>query len=137
VATVTLTRTDAWVFIAIGPGMWWASLRDVVTSLDYLNRDMPTELEFVKSVERLGRTGFVEVSGRRFKLTRSGRAALKDSSHLTGVITIMLELMNAWDGAVVPEANPTFHFELHGGEWDAAQHEYRDWLHNWMAKHSK
>lgn len=64
--------------MAIESGRWWASLKSVVTSLDYLNRAMPSESEFIESLRRVGRTGLLEVSSKRFKLTRLGRSALEE-----------------------------------------------------------
>jgi hypothetical protein len=47
VGQVVLTKTDAWVFMAIGrPIFGWDSLSYVVGFLDYLNRAMPSEAEF-------------------------------------------------------------------------------------------
>ena len=48
---VVLSETDAWVFMAIGGSpLRRDRLADVVFGLDYLNRTMPTEAEFVASV---------------------------------------------------------------------------------------
>lgn len=117
---IVLSKTDAWVFMAIGP-LQRDCLAAVVFSLDYLNRSMPTEDEFEASVRKLGTAGLIDVSSRGFKQTRAGRAVLKKWGRGVGVITVMLELMKEWDGLSVAPANAKFRFELKPGEWQRAQ----------------
>ena len=119
---VVLSKTDAWVFMAIGKPMFgWDRLSDVVFSLDYLNRAMPSEAEFEASVRNLGAAGLIRVSSNGFRQTRSGNARLKRFGLLTGVIAVMLELMSAWDGLAVPVTDETLQFHLKPGEWQRAQ----------------
>jgi len=125
---VVLSKTDAWVFMAIGP-VWRDRLADVAFSLDYLNRTMPTEAEFEASVRRLGTAGLIDVSSRGFKQSRAGRAVLKRFGLLEGVIGIMVELMDQWDGLAVAVVDPNFQFETKPGEWQRAQDEYRGPAH--------
>jgi len=133
---VVLSNTDAWVFMAIGP-VWRDRLADVVFSLDYLNRTMPSEAEFEASVRRLGAAGFITVSSNGFQQTRAGRAVLKRFRPLEGVIAIMLELMKEWDELAVAAADGGFEFQLKPGEWQRAQEEYESRLTKRMAKFRK
>ena len=103
---VVLSKNDAWTFMAIGrPLFGWDRLSAVVFSLDYLNRTMPSEAEFETSVQRLGACGLIKVSSKGFRQTRTGGALLKRFGPRTGVITIMVELMSAWDGLSMPVAD--------------------------------
>jgi hypothetical protein len=124
------------VFIAIGP-VWTDRLADVVFSLDYLNRTMPTEADFEASVRRLGAAGFISVSAKGFKQTRAGRAVLKRFGLLEGVIAIMPELMEEWDGLAIAAADADFQFQLKPGEWRRAQEEYVARLTKRMTKSRK
>jgi hypothetical protein len=119
--------------MAIGP-VWRDRLADVVFSLDYLNRTMPSEAEFEASVQRLGAAGFITVSTKGFKQTRACRAVLKRFGPLEGVIAIMIELMKEWDGLAVAAADADFQFQLKPGEWQRAQKEYEARLTKRMAK---
>jgi len=122
---VVLSKNDAWTFMAIGrPLFGWDRLSAVVFSLDYLNRTMPSEAEFETSVQRLGACGLIKVSSKGFRRTRTGGALLKRFGTRTGVITIMVELMSAWDGLSMPVADRQFRFTLKPGEWQRAQADY-------------
>jgi hypothetical protein len=121
VGQVVPTKTDAWVFMAIGRSIFgWDSLSYVVGFLDYLNRAMPSEAEFEASVRRLGAAGLVIVSPKGFRRTRTSRGVLKKSAQFTAVITAMLDLMKEWDGLGVPEVAGGFQFHLRPGEWERA-----------------
>ncbi len=133
---VVLSNTDAWVFMAMGP-VWRDRLADVVFSLDYLNRTMPSEAEFEASVQRLGAAGFITVSSKGFKQTRAGRRVLKQFGLLEGVIAIMLKLMKEWDGLAVAVADADFQFRLEPGEWQKAHNEYEARLTKRTAKFRK
>ncbi len=133
---VVLSNTDAWVFMAIGP-VWRDRLADVVFSLDYLNRTMPTEAEFEASVRRLGAAGFITVSTKGFKQTRAGRAVLKRYGPLEGVIAIMVQLMKEWEGLAVAVADADFQFLSDAGEWQRAQEEFEARMTKRMAKFRK
>jgi hypothetical protein len=125
VGQVVLTKTDAWVFMAIGrPLFGWDSLSYVVGSLDYLDRTMPSETEFEASVTRLGGAGLIRVSSKGFRQTWKGRSVLKRFGRLTGVIAVMVDLMKQWDGLPMPEVARGFQFHLGPGEWERAQREY-------------
>ena len=123
---VILEKTDAWVFLAIGAGPFGrTSLTYVMSFLDYLNRTMPTEPEFVASVRRLGAAGFIDVSPKGFKQTRTGGAFFKRfDKPREGVITTMVRLMGEWDGLDVPIVNPNFEFTLKPDEWQSALDDY-------------
>ena len=133
---VVLSNTDAWVFMAIGP-VWRDRLADVVFSLDYLNRTLPSEAEFEESVRRLGAAGFITVSPKGFKQTRAGRAARGRFGRFEGVIAIMLELMKEWDGLAVAATNADFEFQLKPGEWQRAQEEFEARLTKQIAEFRK
>jgi hypothetical protein len=134
VENVVLTRTDAWVFMAIGGSWWWCPLKSVVFGLDYLNRLMPTASEFEASVDRLGRAGLIKVSRKGYKFTRKGRSLLAKYGLNEGVITNMLHLMDEWDGLGVAEAESQFHFELKMGEWQKAQEDFTAWYAKRIAR---
>ena len=138
VGQVVLTKTDAWVFMAIGrPIFGWDSLSYVVGFLDYLNRAMPSEAEFEASVRRLGAAGLITVSSKGFRQTRTSRGVIKRSGQVTGVITVMLDLMKEWDGLAVPEVARGFQFHLRPGEWERAQGEYEERMAKRIAKIKK
>ncbi len=138
VGQIVLSKTDAWVFMAIGrPIFGWDSLSYVVGFLDYLNRAMPSEAEFEASVRRLGAAGLITVSSKGFRQTRTSRGVLKRSGHATGVITLMLDLMKQWDGLAVPEVAGGFQFHLRPGEWERAQGEYEVRMAKRIAKIKK
>ena len=133
---VVLSKTDAWVFMAIGP-VWRERLADVVFSLDYLNRTMPSGAEFEASVRRLGAAGFITVSSKGFKQTRVGRRVMKQFGLREGVIAIMVELMDQWDGLAVAAVDANFEFKLKPGEWQRAQDDYEARLTRRMAKFAR
>jgi len=116
VPSLTLSRDDAWVFVAIAAGARKpTALQHVVSSLDYLNRDMPTEREFERAVTRLVRAGFVSVTEDGFASAEGGRVL--DSFGKEGVIKIMFELTEAWTGKQVADHAPDYEFHLEVGEW--------------------
>ena len=122
---IVLARIDAWVFMAMGAGpLGRTSLTYAMSSLDYLNRTMPTEAEFEASVRRLGAAGFMDVSAKGFKQTRKGGAFLKRFGLRAGIITVMLSLMEDWDGLAVDAVHPDFDFKLKPGEWQTALEAY-------------
>ena len=50
-----------------------------VSSLDYLNRAMPSEAEFEVSVNRIGKAGLADVAANGFALTEAGRSILRNA----------------------------------------------------------
>lgn len=118
---VSLTKTDAWVFVAVAAGNREVNdLTTVVFSLDYLNRDMPSVEVFEDSVNRLVRAGLITAGDDEFRATRAGRQTL-DRFGQTGVIQIMFDLGQEWDGTRVPILETDHSFSLAPGAWDAAQ----------------
>jgi hypothetical protein len=111
-----------------------ADLPDIVSSLDYLNRAMPTESEFELSVNHLVGAGLVEVTPEGFGPTNAGTRLLNSLGD-GGVIGIMFELMENWDGKEVPDLYPDFEFALPPGAWDVAQAESQEFFLKWMARY--
>ena len=134
VPSLTLTSDDAWVFVAIaGDAGKPTALQHVVSSLDYLNRAMPTEKQFESAVTRLVRAGFVTVTQDGFAATPDG-ARVFDGFGKEGVINIMFELGKAWTGKRVADHAPAYEFRLKAGEWERAQAAYHEWFKAWMDK---
>jgi len=135
---VVLARIDAWVFMSAGTGPFGrTNLTYMMSSLDYLNRSMPTEAEFEASVRRLGAAGFIDVSMKGFKQTRSGGAFLTRFGPRVGIISIMVRLMDVWDGLAVDAVRPSFEFRLKPGEWQAALDAYEKRWAKRLAKFRK
>jgi hypothetical protein len=120
VPSLTLNGDDAWVFVAIagGPGEPTA-LEHVVSSLDYLNRNMPTESGFESAVTRLVRAGFITVTHDGFAATAEGAGVLAGFGN-EAVISIMFELNKVWTGKQVVDNAPAYEFRLKPGEWERA-----------------
>src|ERR1700682_5498619 len=134
VPSLTLPSDDAWVFVAIAGGAGKpTALRHVVSSLDYLNRAMPTEKDFESAVTRLVRAGFVTVAEDGFAATPDGARVL-DGFGKEGVIDIMFQLSKAWTGKQVADQAPDYEFRLNAGEWEGAQAAYHEWFKAWMDK---
>jgi hypothetical protein len=134
VPSLTLSSDDAWVFVAIaGDANKPVALQHVVSSLDYLNRAMPTEKEFERAVTRLVRAGFVAVTQDGFAATPDG-ARVFDAFGKEGVINIMFELGKTWNGKQVADYAPAYEYRLKAGEWERAQAAYHKWFKDWMDK---
>jgi hypothetical protein len=134
VPSLTLTGDDAWVFVAIVGGAGEpTALEHVVSSLDYLNRDMPTETGFESAVTRLVRAGFVTVTEDGFAATAEGVRVLAGFGK-DGVISIMFELSKLWTGKQVVDNAPAYEFRLKAGEWERALAAYDGRFKAWMEK---
>ena len=133
---IQLPWPDAWVFMAIGGRGEHSGLSYVVSSLDYLNRAMPSEAEFEVSVNRLGKAGLVDVVANGFAVTEAGRSILERSGagHV-GVIKMMLDIRDAWQNQQFPVTNPGFVMKMHPGDWEKAQREAHQRFLEWKAKH--
>jgi hypothetical protein len=132
--SLTLTSSDAWVFVAICGGAGRpTALRHVVSSLDYLNRAMPTERDFESAVTRLVRAGFVTVTEEGFAATPDGERVLHGFGK-EGVIDFMFQLSKAWTGKQVADQTPDYEFRLDPGEWHGAQAAYHEWFKAWLDK---
>ena len=133
---IQLPWPDAWVFMAIGGRGEHSALSFVVSSLDYLNRAMPSEAEFEVSVNRLGKAGLVDVAVDGFAVTEAGRSILEGfgAGHV-GVIKMMFDIRDAWQNQRFPVANPGFVMKMHPGDWEIAQREAHARFLGWKAKH--
>ena len=122
---VRLSEGDAWILVAIGGHGERSTLRNVITSADYVNRLVPTANELEQAINHLGKAGLVDVADDGFALTSSGAKVLDDfGAGKKGVIDLMLDLMKAWDGTLVEEVLPDFRYAVDPRTFDAAMEDY-------------
>jgi hypothetical protein len=109
----------------------------VVSSLDYLNRDMPSADEFQDSVTRLGQAGLIQVGREGFGGTPAGLKIVDRFSRKgkVGVIQMMMRINEEWKDRDFDPVIPTFQFRLQPDDWDRAQQAYLDWYEDWKKTH--
>jgi hypothetical protein len=136
-----MTKTDGWILAAIGSAARATqkpiSLHDLVSSADYLNRLIPSATEVEESVNHLAKAGLVRVQRRRFRVTPDAEVWLTRFGWESGrdVISVWIELAEAWDGQALPLKDPTFEFRLKTGELDGAVAAHHRHFQRWLAKH--
>lgn len=122
---VPLTRNDAWILVAIGGHGEYSTLRNVITSADYVNRLVPTAEELEQAINHLGKTGLVNVTHEGYAVTSAGAKVLEDfGAGKKGVITLMLDLMKAWEGTAIDEVDPNFLYAVDATAYSAATEDY-------------
>ena len=131
-----LAKNDAWIFMAIGSDGAVQAIQQIITAADYLNKSVPTQAEFEHAITDLVRAGYVEVVFEGFKTTPMGATALDAvESAGRGVIDVMMELMQLWDGREVVDRHPEFHFHVSPEAYEAGAEAYRAWFRGWMERH--
>ena len=134
---VRLTKTDAWILAAIGSEKP-IPLDHVVSSADYLNRAIPTNMEVEEAVKHLTMAGLAKVDDRRFRLTKEGRSWLKRFGwESRGVILVWTELADAWDGQELPMKDAASDYRLMPGELEAAVARHHQVVQEWLAKRKR
>jgi hypothetical protein len=136
-----MTKTDAWILAAIGSAAIALqkpiSLHDLVSSADYLNRLIPSAAEVDEAVNHLAKAGLVRVQDRRFCVTSDAEVWLNRFGWASGrdVISVWMNLAEAWDGQALPLTDPTFEFRLKTGELEGAVAAHHRHFQKWLAKH--
>lgn len=133
-----LAKNDAWILMAIGSDGTVQAIQQIITAADYLNKSVPTQGEFERAITDLVRAGYVDVVFEGFKTTPMGATALDEvESAGRGVIDVMMELMELWDGREVVDRHPEFHFHISPEAYEAGEEAYRAWFRGWMERHKR